>query len=55
MYGVVCPGTKRCVDQGSDTTLGLVAARYANQDSFTQFILETGVPSTKRPASGSIL
>ncbi len=44
------PGTQRCVDQGSDTTLGLEAetsaavkaAKYADHDNFIPFILETG-------------
>jgi hypothetical protein len=43
MYvGVVCPGTQRDVDQGSDTTPGLAAedyaavkaAKFADQDNF---------------------
>jgi hypothetical protein len=60
--GVVCPGTQRYVDQGSGTTPGLAAeayaavkaAKYAYQDNFIPFILETGVDaSTKRPATGS--
>jgi hypothetical protein len=48
--GVVCPGTQRHVDQGSGTTPGLAAetyaavkaAKYADQDNFVPFILETG-------------
>ena len=48
--GVVCPGTQRYVDQGSGTTPGLAAeayaavkaAKYADQDNFIPFILETG-------------
>ncbi len=40
--------TQRYVDQGSDTTLGpaaeaaVKAAKYADQDNFIPFILETG-------------
>jgi hypothetical protein len=49
-HGMVCPGTQRFVDQGSGTTPGLAAetyaavkaAKYANQDNFIPFILETG-------------
>ena len=56
------PG-QRCVDQGSDTNPGLAAetyaavkaAKYADQDHFIPFILETGGHVTKRPASGSTL
>ncbi len=48
--GVVCPGTQRYVDHGSGTTPGLAAeayaavkvAKYADQDNFIPFILETG-------------
>ena len=49
--GVVCPGTQRYVDQGSGTTPGhaaeaayaaVKAAKYADQDNFIPFILETG-------------
>ncbi len=44
--GVVCPGTKRYVEQGSGTTPGLAAeayaavkaAKYADQDNFIPFI-----------------
>ena len=44
------PGTQRYVDQGSGTTPGLAAeayaavkvAKYADQDNFIPFILETG-------------
>ncbi len=47
---MVCPGTQRYVDQGSGTTPGLAAetyaavkaAKYADQDSFIPFVLETG-------------
>ncbi len=46
----MCPGTQRYVDQGSGTTPGLAAeayaavkaAKYADQDNFIPFILETG-------------
>jgi hypothetical protein len=46
----VCSGTQRCVDQGSDTTPGLAAetyaavkaTKYADQNNFIPFILETG-------------
>jgi hypothetical protein len=48
--GVVCPGTQRYVDQGSGTMPRLAAAacaavkaaKYADQDNFIPFILETG-------------
>jgi hypothetical protein len=48
--GVVCPGTQHYVDQGSGTTPGLAAeayaavkaVKYADQDNFIPFILETG-------------
>jgi hypothetical protein len=54
------PGTQRYVDQGSGATPGLAvetyaavkAAKYADQDNFIPFILET-VVSTKRPARRS--
>ena len=59
--GMVCPGTQRFVDQGSGTTPGLAAeayaavkaAKYADQDNFIPFILET--LSTNRPVTGSTL
>jgi hypothetical protein len=46
----LCPGTQRCVDQGSDTTLGLAAEtsaavkapKYADLDNFIPLTLETG-------------
>jgi hypothetical protein len=48
--GVVCPGTQRYVDQGSQTTPGraaeayaaIKAAKYAEQPNFIPFIVETG-------------
>jgi hypothetical protein len=44
--GVVCPGTQRYVDQGSQTTPGRAAeayaAKYADQPNFVPFIVETG-------------
>ena len=48
--GVVCPGTQRYVDQGSQTTPGraaeayaaIKAAKYADQPNFVPFIVETG-------------
>ncbi len=48
--GVVCPGTQRYVDQGSQTTPGraaeayvaIKAAKYADQPYFVPFIVETG-------------
>jgi hypothetical protein len=48
--GVVCPGTKRYVDQGSQTTPGRVAEAYAaikaakdaDQPNFVPLIVETG-------------
>jgi hypothetical protein len=49
--GVVCPGTRRYVDQGSSTTRrdwwrrprgAFKAAKYAHEDIFITFILETG-------------
>ncbi len=47
---MVCPGTQHYVDQGSGTTPGhaaeayavVKAAKYADQDNFIPFILETG-------------
>ena len=47
---VACPGNQRDVDQGSGTTPGhaaeayaaVKAAKFADQDNFIPFILETG-------------
>ncbi len=39
---VVCPGTLRCVDKGSDTTAAVKAAKYVDQYNFITFLLETG-------------
>ncbi len=57
------PGTQRYVDQGRGTTPGLAAeayaavkvAKYADQDNFIPFILETVVASTKQPGTGLML
>jgi hypothetical protein len=47
--GVVCSGTQRYVDQGSQTTRraaeaysAIKAAKYADQPNFVPFIVETG-------------
>ncbi len=50
MGPVVCPGTRRQVSDGADTTPGVAAdvytatksARYADQHNFVPFIVETG-------------
>jgi hypothetical protein len=59
----VCPGTQRCVDQGSDTTPGLAAntyaavktAKYAVRDIVIHSSRRQEDASTKRPVSGSTL
>jgi hypothetical protein len=57
--GVVCPGTQRYVDQGSQTTPGraaeayaaIKAAKYADQPNFVPFIVETGGYTNRRATS----
>ncbi len=61
--GVVCPGTQRYVDQGSQTWTGsrglpwyaaIKAAKYAGQPNFVPFIVETGGDiNTLRGSQGS--
>ncbi len=57
--GVVCPGTQRYADQGSQTTRGRAAeanaaskaAKYADQTNFVPFTVETEGYITGGPTS----